>query len=37
MCSFSHELIARPSVILACAIYFIALKTLEQVNSNFVP
>jgi len=37
MCTFNHELITRPSCILASAIYFIGLKTLEQVNKNFSP
>lgn len=37
MCSFSHDLMTRSQTVLAPAIYFIALKTLEQVNRNFVP
>lgn len=37
MCAFNHELITRPSHVLASAVYFIALKTLEQVSKNFVP
>lgn len=37
MCTFSHELATKPNSILAPAIYFIALKTLEQVHRSFVP
>jgi hypothetical protein len=37
MCTFNHELITRPNKILAASIYFIALKTLEQVNKSFCP
>lgn len=37
MSTFSHELITRPNPVLASAIYFIGLKTLEQVNKSFVP
>ena len=34
---FSTELLERDTNILAGAIYFIGLKTLEQVNKNFSP
>jgi hypothetical protein len=37
MCAFSHHLVTRHNATLASAIYFIALKTLEQVNKNLCP
>ncbi len=37
MCVFNHELIGRSITLLAPAVYFIALKTLEQVNKAFAP
>ena len=37
MSTFNHDLITRPNPVLAAAIYFIGLKTLEQVNKSFVP
>lgn len=37
MCTFNHDLITKDNNVLASAIYFIALKTLEQVHKNFVP
>lgn len=37
MCTFSCELVTRPTCVLASAVYFIALKTLEQVYREFSP
>ena len=37
MCLFSHELVEKETKLLAGAVFFIALKTLEQVNKDFCP
>lgn len=37
MCTFNHELICQDSTVVAAAVYFIALKTLEQVMKELVP
>lgn len=37
MCTFNHELITKDNTVLAAAVYFIGLKTLEQVMKDFVP
>lgn len=37
MCMFQHELVSKDLRILAAAVYFIGLKTLEQVSKNFCP
>ena len=37
MCTFDHHLIACDKTLLATAVYFIGLKTLEQVARDLVP
>lgn len=37
MCMFSSELIAQNVTVLASAVYFIGLKTLEQVAHDICP
>ena len=37
MCIFDHQLMAVDKATLAAAVYFIGLKTLEQVAKHLVP